>query len=125
MSKKKKTFDLAIISLSFSINNMIASFADESGNILCWASAGSSGFRSSSKSSPNAVEKTITEAARKFAEHYLTKQIVIKITSHSTSSPKEVAIKKINSLNIGSIYSIEDTISIPHNGCRPPKRRRI
>lgn len=104
-----------------SFNNTIVTITDPMGNTICWASAGGKGFRGSRKNTPFAAQVAAEDAARKAAENGM------RSCSVFVSGPgagRESALRAISSAGI-RVTSIEDVTPIPHNGCRPPKRRRV
>jgi small subunit ribosomal protein S11 len=104
-----------------SFNNTIVTITDPMGNAICWASAGGKGFRGSRKNTPFAAQVAAEDAARKAAESGM------RSCSVFVSGPgagRESALRAISSAGI-RVTSIEDVTPIPHNGCRPPKRRRV
>ena len=104
-----------------SFNNTIISIADQEGNVIAWASAGNVGFKGSRKSTPFAAQLAAETAARRAMEHGVRKvDVVVK----GPGSGRETAIRSIQNTGI-EVVGIKDVTPIPHNGCRPPKRRRV
>ena len=104
-----------------SFNNTIVTITDHEGNVIAWASAGNVGFKGSRKSTPFAAQMAAEKAARQAMEHGLRKvDVVVK----GPGSGRETAIRSIASIGI-EVSGIKDVTPIPHNGCRPPKRRRV
>jgi len=102
-------------------NNTIVTITDRTGNVVAWASCGSSGFSGSKKSTPFAAQVTAENAAKKAAEHGMkTVEVFVK----GPGSGRESAIRALQAAGLG-ISVIRDVTPIPHNGCRPPKRRRV
>lgn len=102
-------------------NNTIVTMSDLNGNVLSWASAGQLGFRGSRKSTPFAAQQCAEEAAKKAMEHGLkTVEVYVK----GPGSGRESAIRALETVGL-SVTLIKDITPIPHNGCRPPKRRRV
>ncbi len=102
-------------------NNTIVTITDRSGNVVVWSSCGSSGFSGSKKSTPFAAQVTAESAAKKAVEHGMkTVEVYVK----GPGSGRESAIRALQAAGLG-ISSIRDVTPIPHNGCRPPKRRRV
>lgn len=102
-------------------NNTIVTITDRSGNVVVWSSCGSSGFSGSKKSTPFAAQVTAESAAKKAVEHGMkTVEVFVK----GPGSGRESAIRALQAAGLG-ISSIRDVTPIPHNGCRPPKRRRV
>ena len=104
-----------------SFNNTIISIADQEGNVIAWASAGNVGFKGSRKSTPFAAQLAAETAARRAMEHGVRKvDVVVK----GPGSGRETAIRSIQNAGI-EVTGIKDVTPVPHNGCRPPKRRRV
>jgi small subunit ribosomal protein S11 len=102
-------------------NNTIVTLTDPAGNVLSWSSSGANGFKGSRKSTPFAAQVTAEQAARKAMDHGLrTVDVFVK----GPGSGREMAIRALQSAGV-NVVSITDTTPIPHNGCRPPKRRRV
>ena len=118
--KERKNVPYGVVHIKSSFNNTIISIADQSGNVIAWASAGSSGFKGSRKSTPFAAQTAAEAAARKAMEHGMRKADV-QVTG--PGSGRETAIRSIQNLGI-EVTGIKDVTPVPHNGCRPPKRRR-
>ncbi len=104
-----------------SFNNTIVTLADPAGNVLSWGSAGASGFKGSRKSTPYAAQIAAEGAARRGMEHGL-RQVDVFIKGPGAG--REAAIRSLQANGI-QVLSITDVTPIPHNGCRPPKRRRV
>jgi len=102
-------------------NNTLITLTDPNGNVLSWGSAGTSGFKGSRKSTPFAAQTAAESAARRAMEHGL-RQIDVYVKG--PGSGREAAIRALQASGI-NILSIRDVTPIPHNGCRPPKRRRV
>src|SRR6187551_3696887 len=104
-----------------SFNNTIVSITDQDGNVLAWASAGNVGFKGSRKSTPFAAQMAAEQCARRAMEHGVRKvDVVVK----GPGSGRETAIRSIQNAGI-EVTGIKDVTPVPHNGCRPPKRRRV
>ena len=117
--RKNITYGTAHIKSTF--NNTIVSITDPSGNVISWASAGHVGFKGSRKSTPVAAQLAAETAARRAMEHGVRKvDVVVK----GPGSGRETAIRSIQNAGI-EVAGIKDVTPIPHNGCRPPKRRRV
>ena len=117
--RKNIAYGTAHIKSSFS--NTIITFTDQSGNTIAWASAGNVGFKGSRKSTPFAAQLAAETAARRAMEHGVRKvDVVVK----GPGSGRETAIRTIQNTGI-EVVGIKDVTPIPHNGCRPPKRRRV
>ena len=102
-------------------NNTLVTLTDPNGNVLSWGSAGTSGFKGSRKSTPFAAQTAAEAAARRAMEHGL-RQIDVYVKGPGTG--REAAIRSLQAAGL-AILSIRDVTPIPHNGCRPPKRRRV
>jgi small subunit ribosomal protein S11 len=117
----KKDISDGIAHVSASFNNTIVTITDRKGNALSWASAGASGFRGSRKSTPFAAQ-VAAEKAGTIAKEYGMKNLDVRITGPGPG--RESAVRSLNALGF-KIVNITDTTPIPHNGCRPPKKRRV
>ena len=117
--KKNITNGIAFVNATF--NNTIVSIADNSGNVIAWASAGSRGFKGSRKSTPYAAQIAADYAATKAQEHGL-KILTVKLKG--PGSGRETALRALQSRGF-KILSIKDTTPMPHNGSRPSKKRRV
>jgi small subunit ribosomal protein S11 len=102
-------------------NNTIVTLTDQTGNVIAWSSAGASGFKGSRKSTPYAAQVTAEGAARKAMEHGLRQ---VEVFVRGPGSGREMAIRSLQAAGL-QVLSITDVTPIPHNGCRPPKRRRV
>ncbi len=122
-SKKKITQDISscIAHIQATFNNTIITITDSKGNALSWASSGAAGFKGSKKSTPFAAQMAAGHVARK-AKELGVKQVEVYVKG--PGSGRESAIRAIQAAGL-SIIAIRDVTPIPHNGCRPPKRRRV
>jgi len=102
-------------------NNTIVTITDRSGNVIVWSSCGSAGFSGSKKSTPFAAQIAAESAAKKALEHGMK---TVEVTVKGPGSGRESAIRALQAAGL-SISQIKDVTPIPHNGCRPPKRRRV
>jgi small subunit ribosomal protein S11 len=102
-------------------NNTLVTITDPQGNVISWSSAGSHGFRGSRKSTPYAAQVTAENAARKAMDHGLRQ---VDVFVKGPGSGRESAVRSLQQAGI-TVLSITDVTPIPHNGCRPPKRRRV
>jgi small subunit ribosomal protein S11 len=118
--KERRNVPYGVVHIKSSFNNTIISITDQGGNVIAWASAGSSGFKGSRKSTPFAAQTAAEAAARKAMECGMRKADV-EVTG--PGSGRETAIRSIQNLGI-EVTGIKDVTPVPHNGCRPPKRRR-
>ena len=119
--KVKRNIAEGVAHVHASFNNTIITITDRQGNALTWATSGGAGFKGSRKSTPFAA-KVAAEAAGKVAIEYGIKNLEVKIKGPGPG--RESAVRALNGLGI-RITQIQDITPIPHNGCRPPKRRRI
>ena len=119
--KVKKNVAEGIAHIHASFNNTIVTITDRQGNTLAWATTGSSGFKGSRKSTPFAAQVAAEKAGRVAVECGI-KNLEVRIKGPGPG--RESAVRALNALGI-KITSISDVTPIPHNGCRPPKRRRI
>ncbi len=119
--KVKKTVTDGIAHVHASFNNTIVTITDRQGNALCWATSGGSGFRGSRKSTPFAAQ-VAAERAGNAALEYGVKNLEVKVKGPGPG--RESAVRSLNNLGF-KIINIFDVTPIPHNGCRPPKRRRV
>ena len=117
--KKVVTSGKAFVNATF--NNTIISITDKSGNVLSWSSAGSKGFKGSRKSTPYAAQVAADDAAAKASEYGLK---TLDVEVKGPGSGRETALRALQSRGF-KIVSIKDTSPIAHNGCRPPKKRRV
>ena len=117
----KKNIAIGQAHIKTSFNNTIVSLTDKDGNVIAWESAGSAGFKGSRKSTPFAAQ-VAAEAAGRAAQECGVKNLEVRIKGPGPG--RESAVRALNALGI-KITSISDVTPIPHNGCRPPKRRRI
>ena len=118
---KSKNIDAGMAHIHASFNNTIVTITDTKGNVISWASAGELGFKGSKKSTPFAAGECAETAARAAMEHGLkTVDVFVK----GPGSGRESAIRSLQTAGL-DITSIKDVTPIPHNGCRPPKRRRV
>lgn len=102
-------------------NNTMVTLTDPGGNVISWSSAGANGFKGSRKSTPFAAQVTAEAAARRAQEHGLRQ---VDVFVKGPGSGREMAIRSLQASGV-QVISITDTTPVPHNGCRPPKRRRV
>ena len=119
--KVKKNVAEGIAHVHASFNNTIITITDRQGNALSWATSGGAGFKGSRKSTPFAAQ-VAAEAAGKAAQEYGVKNIEVRIKGPGPG--RESSVRALNSVGL-KITSIQDITPVPHNGCRPPKKRRI
>lgn len=120
-SKLKKTITEGIVYILATFNNTIVTFCDKQGNTICWSSCGNIGFKGSKKSTPFAAQLAASAAAEKAKGFGFRK---VEICVKGPGAGRESAIRAIQAAGL-QITTIRDTTPIPHNGCRPPKRRRV
>ncbi|MBS2030718.1 MAG: 30S ribosomal protein S11 [Deltaproteobacteria bacterium] len=119
--KTKKNVNTGIVHISSTFNNTMITITDVSGNVLAWSSAGARGFKGSRKSTPFAAQVAAGDAAAKAMEHGLkTVSVLVK----GPGAGRESALRAIAAAGL-KVTLIRDVTPIPHNGCRPPKRRRV
>ena len=119
--REKKNIERGTVHIQSTFNNTIVTIADMQGNAVSWASAGEMGFRGSKKSTPFAAQTAAETAAKAAMEHGMkTVEVYVK----GPGAGRESAIRALESVGL-SVTLIKDVTPIPHNGCRPPKRRRV
>ena len=121
LKKVKKNITSGIAFVQATFNNTIISITDDSGNVIAWSSAGSKGFKGSRKSTPYAAQIAADAAATKAQEQGL-KTLTVKL--QGPGAGRETALRALQSKGF-KILSIKDTTTMPHNGSRPPKKRRV
>ncbi|WP_027185861.1 30S ribosomal protein S11 [Desulfovibrio inopinatus] len=119
--KEKKNIPVGVAHIRATFNNTIVTFTDPRGNVVSWATAGGAGFKGSRKSTPFAAQMAAEQAARRAQDHGMR---TVGILVNGPGSGREAAMRAINNAGFKVSY-IRDTTPIPHNGCRPPKRRRV
>ena len=119
--KTKKNVPMGIIHLNATFNNTIITITDISGNVISWSSSGSKGFRGSRKSTPFAAQVAMEDALRKAKEHGLRS---VSVVVKGPGAGRESALRTIASSGV-RVTQIRDVTPIPHNGCRPSKKRRV
>jgi small subunit ribosomal protein S11 len=119
--KERRHVSHAVAHIKSSFNNTIVTFTDQQGNVISWASSGNVGFKGSRKSTPFAAQTAAETAARRAMEHGVRKADV---QVKGPGSGRETAIRSIQNAGI-EVTGIKDVTPVPHNGCRPPKRRRV
>ena len=119
--RERKNVTVGVVHIKSSFNNTIVSITDTEGNVISWASSGGVGFKGSRKSTPFAAQMAAEQCARRAMEHGVRKvDVVVK----GPGSGRETAIRSIQNAGI-EVTGIKDVTPVPHNGCRPPKRRRV
>ncbi|MSR57720.1 MAG: 30S ribosomal protein S11 [Planctomycetaceae bacterium] len=119
--KIRRNVTRAIAHIKATFNNTTVTITDTNGDVLCWATSGTSGFKGSRKSTPFAAQRAAETAAEK-ASKFGVKEIEVRVKG--PGSGRESAITGLQSAGL-TIKAIEDVTPLPHNGCRPPKRRRV
>ncbi len=124
MAKKKSKKNIArgVVYVAATFNNTVITVTDEMGNVLAWSSAGALGFKGSKKSTPFAAQEAVEDAMAKAKEHGI-KEVGIKV--QGPGSGRDTAVKAIGAVEGIRVYSLKDITPLPHNGCRPPKKRRV
>ncbi len=119
--KERKNVPVGVAHIQSTFNNTIVTISDQQGNVLGWASAGTTGFKGSRKATPFAAGLAAEAAARKAMEHGV-KQVEVYVKGPGAG--REAAIRSLQAAGL-DVNLIRDVTPIPHNGCRPPKRRRV
>jgi small subunit ribosomal protein S11 len=119
--KERKNVPTGIVHISATFNNTIITFTDNVGNVISWASSGTSGFKGSRKSTPFAAQKAAEVAAKRAQDQGMR---TVGIFVKGPGSGRESAMRAIHAAGM-KVTFIRDVTPIPHNGCRPPKRRRV
>ena len=119
--RERKNISSGVAHVSASFNNTMITITDAQGNAIAWSSAGSQGFKGSRKSTPFAAQVAAEQAGRKAQEHGMR---TLEVEVRGPGSGRESALRALQSVGF-TITSIRDVTPIPHNGCRPRKRRRV
>ena len=119
--KEKKNIPVGTCHITASFNNTIISFSDPQGNVIAWSSTGTVGFHGSRKSTPFAAKTATEDAVRKAREHGV-RQVEVQVKG--PGSGREAALRALAAEGL-KITAIRDATPVPHNGCKPPKMRRI
>ncbi len=124
MAKKKAKKNIAkgVVYVAATFNNTVITVTDEMGNVLAWSSAGALGFKGSKKSTPFAATEAVADAMTKAMEHGI-KEVGIKV--QGPGSGRDTAVKSIGATEGIRVTWLKDITPLPHNGCRPPKQRRV
>lgn len=119
--RERKSVPVGVAHIQSTFNNTIVTISDQKGNVLAWSSAGTTGFKGSRKGTPFAAGLAAENAARKAMEHGV-KQVEVYVKGPGAG--REAAIRSLQAAGL-EVNLIRDVTPIPHNGCRPPKRRRV
>jgi small subunit ribosomal protein S11 len=119
--RERKNISTGVAHVNASFNNTIITITDTQGNTVSWSSAGHHGFKGSRKSTPYAAQVTAEDAGRKAQEHGMK---VLAVEVKGPGAGRESALRALQTVGF-TITSIKDVTPVPHNGCRPPKRRRV
>lgn len=119
--KVKKNVSEGLVSIRSTFNNTIVTFSDKEGNVISWSSAGCLGFKGSRKSTPFAAQNAVEAAAAKAKEHGLRK---VAVNVKGPGPGRDSAIRALQVAGL-DVSMISDVTPLPHNGCKPPKRRRV
>ncbi len=119
--KEKKNIQQGVAHISATFNNTIVTITSVGGDVISWSSAGSQGFKGSRKSTPFAAQMAAEASAKAAMEHGMKR---IEVNVKGPGAGREAAIRALQAVGL-EILSIRDVTPIPHNGCRPPKRRRV
>ncbi|HVB98224.1 MAG TPA: 30S ribosomal protein S11 [Candidatus Dormibacteraeota bacterium] len=120
--REKRVVPHGIVYIQATFNNTIVTITDPAGRAVCWASAGSIGFKGSRKGTPYAAQQASVTAASAAREHYGMTTVDVRVKG--PGSGREPAIRALSAGGL-RIHAVKDVTPIPHNGCRPPKRRRV
>ncbi len=118
----KKNIARGVVYINATFNNTVVTVTDEMGNVIAWSSAGSLGFKGSKKSTPFAAQQAVEDAMNKAKEHGI-KEVGIKV--QGPGSGRDTAVKSVGAVEGIRVIFFKDITPLPHNGCRPPKRRRV
>lgn len=119
--KEKKNIGSGVVHIRSTFNNTIVTITDPAGNVVSWSSAGMQGFKGSRKSTPFAAQLTAEDAAKKAMEHGMRN---VEVYVKGPGAGRESALRALQAAGF-NVTLIKDVTPIPHNGCRPPKRRRV
>ncbi len=120
--KAKKSIAKAVVYVAATFNNTVITVTDEMGNVITWSSAGALGFKGSKKSTPFAATEAVTDAMAKAMDNGV-KEVGIKV--QGPGSGRDTAVKAIGATEGIRVTFLKDITPLPHNGCRPPKKRRV
>ena len=119
--RERKNISSGVAHVSATFNNTMITITDAQGNTIAWSSSGTMGFKGSRKSTPYAAQMAAEDAGRKAAEHGVK---TLEVNVSGPGSGRESALRALQAVGM-TITTIRDVTPIPHNGCRPPKRRRV
>jgi small subunit ribosomal protein S11 len=119
--RERKNIEFGVAHIKSTFNNTVVTITDTKGNTLSWASAGQGGFKGSRKSTPFAAQMAAEKSAKEAMEHGLKE---VEVMVKGPGSGREAAIRSLQAAGL-EVNMIKDVTPIPHNGCRPPKRRRV
>ncbi|HEV2676204.1 MAG TPA: 30S ribosomal protein S11 [Aliidongia sp.] len=119
--RERKNITSGVAHVNASFNNTVVTITDAQGNTIAWSSSGTQGFKGSRKSTPYAAQMAAEDAGRKAMEHGMR---TLEVEVKGPGSGRESALRALQAVGF-AVTSIRDVTSIPHNGCRPPKRRRV
>jgi small subunit ribosomal protein S11 len=119
--RERKNIVTGVAHVAASFNNTMITITDAQGNTIAWSSAGTMGFKGSRKSTPYAAQVAAEDAGRKAMEHGMR---TVEVNVSGPGSGRESALRALQAIGF-TVTSIRDVTPIPHNGCRPPKRRRV
>ena len=119
--RERKNITAGVAHINSTFNNTLITISDAQGNAISWSSAGSMGFKGSRKSTPYAAQVAAEDAGRKAMEHGVK---TLEVNVRGAGSGRESALRAFQAAGF-TVTSIRDVTPIPHNGCRPPKRRRV
>lgn len=119
--RERKNISAGVAHVNASFNNTMVTITDAQGNVISWSSAGTVGFKGSRKSTPYAAQMAAEDAGKKAQEHGVR---TLEVEVKGPGSGRESALRALQAVGF-TITSIRDVTAIPHNGCRPPKRRRV
>ncbi|HTN41922.1 MAG TPA: 30S ribosomal protein S11 [Asticcacaulis sp.] len=119
--KEKKNIVVGVAHVAATFNNTIITITDQAGNAISWSSAGMMGFKGSRKSTPYAAQVAAEDAGKKAVDHGMR---TLEVEVSGPGSGRESALRALQAVGL-TVTSIRDVTPIPHNGCKPPKRRRV
>lgn len=119
--KEKKNIPSGVVHIQSTFNNTIVTITDPAGNVVSWSSSGVQGFKGSRKSTPFAAQQAAEDASKKAMEHGMKN---VEVYVKGPGAGRESALRSLQAIGF-NVLMIKDVTPIPHNGCRPPKRRRV